>query len=82
MVFLDPEELKWKPHVQTWLQSKFTKHASASTKVCYIIGYQTDRIALLLSIYAINLHLQYYYFSAMFLSAVYISLLGIYYESF
>lgn len=33
MVFLDPEELRWKPHVQTWLQSKFTKQATAATKV-------------------------------------------------
>lgn len=33
MVYLDPGELKWKPYVQTWLNSKFPAKLSDATKV-------------------------------------------------
>ena len=33
MVYLDPGELRWKPYVQTWLDSKFPAKLSDTTKV-------------------------------------------------
>lgn len=33
MVFLDPEALKWRPYVLTWLQSKFSEQLSDTLKV-------------------------------------------------
>ena len=38
MVYVDPGELKWKPYVQTWLESKFPAAAKLSdaTKVSII----------------------------------------------
>ena len=33
MVYLDPGDLKWKPYVQTWLDSKFPIKLQDATKV-------------------------------------------------
>ena len=35
MVYLDPGDLKWKPYVQTWLDSRFPVKLSDATKVHY-----------------------------------------------
>ena len=39
MVYVDPSELRWKPYVQTWLESKFPAAAKLSdaTKVSAIL---------------------------------------------
>ena len=34
MVYIDPGDLRWKPLVQTWLDSKFPAKLSDATKVC------------------------------------------------
>ena len=34
MVYVDPGELRWRPFVQTWLDSKFPAKISDATKVC------------------------------------------------
>ena len=36
MVYLDPGDLKWKPYVQTWLDSKFPSKLPDATKVLYL----------------------------------------------
>lgn len=37
MVYLDPGDLKWKPYVQTWLDSKFPVKLLDTTKVYDIL---------------------------------------------
>lgn len=33
MVYVDPGELRWKPYVMTWLETKFKAKVSDATKV-------------------------------------------------
>ena len=37
MVYVDPGELRWRPYVQTWLDSKFPAKISDATKVCMCV---------------------------------------------
>jgi len=37
MVYVDPGELRWRPFVQTWLDSKFPAKISDVTKVCVCV---------------------------------------------
>lgn len=46
MVYLDPGDLKWKPYVQTWLDSRFPVKLSDATKVL-ILFYTPTYITML-----------------------------------
>ena len=39
MVYLDPGDLKWKPYVQTWIDSRFPTKLSDATKVLHACVY-------------------------------------------
>ena len=39
MVYVDPGELRWRPFVQTWLDSKFPAKISDATKVCVCVHF-------------------------------------------
>ena len=37
MVYIDPGDLKWRPYVRTWLDSKFPAKLADATKASYSI---------------------------------------------